>query len=762
MGEQTVSLKTRFLVVFIAGAVLPLTLIGVVQTISSYTVHRTHVDSVQYEIARNVTNEIDNYLGWIENELSLAAYTWFLPVDQPKKTRYGLLNELLAYNNAFHSLTVIDDKGQEMARASRYTVFDEYDLDMCSDSPEFQVAIGGDRYLSPVSFTPYGEPLVALAVPMWDVYHRVDGVLIAQVNLTYMWDIIARIDVGSGGYTYMVDGQQRLIAHEDSSLVLQQRDLSDIMGVQQAQAGRSLDHSYLGLSGERVIGSYQTLAYADWCVLVEVPMHQALSGVYRTALVNGLAVLATLWMSGWLGWYIVRTVLHPLRQVQDGAAALGQGDLSHRIDIQALDEIGALAQAFNDMASRLQGMIAERAHLQNLLQNITDSMPSALITLNPAGRVLTWNPAAEALAGGRLGQAQERVLWEACPELLRYQVLFEQVLQERRMVHRHREQLLLKNRPVYRDVSVFPLIANGVEGVVLRIDDVTRRVRLEEMMLQSAKMASVGGLAAGVAHEINNPLGAMMQSAQILQVAFDVERPRTRKWLETCDVDPDNLARYLVERGLLDYIVGIRETGARAAKIVSDLLSFSRKTSSDVAIHNLNQLVVRTLDLADTDYDLKKRYDFRNICVMRDLAPDLPALTCDGQQIQQVILNLLRNAAQAMSKMLETTEGYQPLLKIRTEKRGAWVRLVIEDNGPGIPDTLASRLFEPFFTSKEVGEGTGLGLWLCWSIVVERHGGRIWYEPVLSRDGTSNGTRFFVQLPVSWQGKPLGREGGEA
>lgn len=263
-------------------------------------------------------------------------------------------------------------------------------------------------------------------------------------------------------------------------------------------------------------------------------------------------------------------------------------------------------------------------------------------------------------------------------------------------------------------------------------------------MLQATKMASVGGLAAGVAHEINNPLGAMMQSAQFLQLALNTQNPRTRARLESAGIDPNRLEAYLQERRLIEYTQGIRDMGERAAKIVSDLLSFSRKGTSDSAPRDLNELIQQTLALAETDYDLKKQYDFRNIEIRYDLAPTLPQVVCDGQQIQQVVLNLVRNAAHAMAgKRMNSTADYHPRLILRTISAESCARVEIEDNGPGIPAMVQHRLFEPFFTTKEVGEGTGLGLWLCWSIIHERHGGRIWTES--AQDG---GTRFVFELPM--------------
>jgi PAS domain S-box-containing protein len=314
---------------------------------------------------------------------------------------------------------------------------------------------------------------------------------------------------------------------------------------------------------------------------------------------------------------------------------------------------------------------------------------------------------------------------------------------------RERGSFAFESRHRARDGRVFPVEVTvnfmefeGDEYNCAFARDITDRRQMEEMMLQSAKMASVGRLAAGVAHEINNPLGAMIQSAQMLQLIFDVNRSRTRERLQACGVGPEGLERYLEERGLAEYLVGIRDAGARAAKIVSDLLSFSHKTSHEVAPHNLNQLVGRTLDLAAADYDLGKKYDFRNIEIVRELALDLPSVICDGQQIQQVMLNLVHNATQAMAGVQR--EGYRPRLTVRTISQGGWVRLEVEDNGPGIPDGVRNRLFEPFFTTKEVGQGTGLGLWLCWSIIVERHKGQAWAER-----GTQGGTRLVVALPLS-------------
>ena len=381
---------------------------------------------------------------------------------------------------------------------------------------------------------------------------------------------------------------------------------------------------------------------------------------------------------------------------------------------------------------------------QHLLQNIADSMPSALITLDAEGRVITWNPAAEELTGKSIEQVKDRLLWQICPELAHYEELFDQVVSRQKVMYRHKEQLVSADDNIFHDVSIFPL-TNKIKGVVLRIDDVTHRVQLENIMLQAAKMASVGGLAAGVAHEINNPLSGILQSAQVLQNSLDTQRSRTRERLQASNINPDDLEQYLKKFDLHEYLAGIRTAGERAAKIVSDLLSFARKSSSQTLPNDLNKLVEQALALASTDYDIKKKFDFKDLQVVTELAPDLPEIKCDKQQIEQVVFNLVRNATHALALDKQNNPDKQGQLILRTSRLSSpCVRLEVEDNGPGIPEEERDQLFEPFFTTKPPGEGTGLGLWLSWSIVVERHKGRIWAEA----KSTGTGIRFVVELPV--------------
>jgi PAS domain S-box-containing protein len=417
-------------------------------------------------------------------------------------------------------------------------------------------------------------------------------------------------------------------------------------------------------------------------------------------------------------------------------------------------------QLFNPLREHnlaLQGEIAERQRaegeilrLQHLLQAIADSMPSALITLDLEGRVLTWNPAAEALTGRPAGAMLGQQLWDACPELLRYRDLVEEVTLTHEAVCRTRDVVDDGDLTRYQQVEAFPLVSDGLTGLVLRIEDISRRVHFETLTLQAAKMVSVGQLAVGLAHELNNPLGAIVQGMQMVALMLDAGRDGSREQMEAAGMDPAALSRYAAARDLPLYMQEMNRAAERAARIVTDLLEFSQKREFAIKPHDLNALLRTTLELAAADYDLRKQYDFREIELVWDLAPDLPPIVCDAPQIQQAILNLVQNAGQAMATsaaagaFLRAGEAYSPRLVLSTRQVGQVARLSIADNGPGLDPVVVERLCEPFVTTRDVGQGSGLGLWLCWSIVVEHHGGRIWLE---QDDG--GGACFVVELPIA-------------
>ena len=380
-------------------------------------------------------------------------------------------------------------------------------------------------------------------------------------------------------------------------------------------------------------------------------------------------------------------------------------------------------------------------YLRNLLKNVIDSMPSMLVTVDYDGKIMQWNREAEKQTGLSRGNASGCKLTDVFKQLsIRIEEVREVI---RSQTPRKDEKLISKidDETRFSDVTIYPLIANGVKGAVVRIDDVTERVRIEEMMVQSEKMLSVGGLAAGMAHEINNPLAGILQSSQVVLDRTMSDLPTNKKVASDCGTEFDIIKDYMDKREIVSMVEAIRLSGQRAAKIVSNMLNFSRKSDADFKPHDLGELLERTLELASNDYDLKKKYDFRQILIERQYEPGLPAVNCEETKIQQVILNLLKNGAQAMAE--QNIREVRPKFIIRTSLDGDMVRIEVEDNGPGMNETTRKRAFEPFFSTKDVGVGTGLGLSVSYFIISENHGGSMTVESELGK-----GTKFVIRLPI--------------
>ncbi|MCP4694398.1 MAG: PAS domain S-box protein [Desulfobacterales bacterium] len=380
--------------------------------------------------------------------------------------------------------------------------------------------------------------------------------------------------------------------------------------------------------------------------------------------------------------------------------------------------------------------------LRNLMKEIIDSMPSMLVGVDPEGRVTQWNREAEKATGVTAKEARGWLLKEAFPGLSGQMSHVRRAIRERAPVKDAKAPHQVDGEIRYWDVTVYPLVSNDVEGAVIRVDDVTERARIDEMIVQTEKMVSVGGLAAGMAHEINNPLAGVLQNVQVIRNRVAGDLPKNRRTAEACGVSMDIIKTYMDRRGIPETIDTVMESGHRAAVIVDNMLSFSRKSASDFIPHRVPELLDKTLKLAENDYSLKSKFDFREIRIVREYAPSLPKVPCEGSKIQQVFLNLLKNGAQAMAANRErkTPPGF--ILRVLPE--GDQVRVEIEDNGPGIDEAVRKRVFEPFFTTKEVGVGTGLGLSVSYFIITENHKGAISVEST-----PGEGAKFIIHLPVN-------------
>ncbi|MBU1194322.1 MAG: GAF domain-containing protein [Proteobacteria bacterium] len=378
--------------------------------------------------------------------------------------------------------------------------------------------------------------------------------------------------------------------------------------------------------------------------------------------------------------------------------------------------------------------------VQNHLLNIINSMPSILIVLDKHGMITQWNVQTELETRIRAEDAIGQPLEKVFPRSSIYLGLINESLKFNRIKTRLRQPYTLENETRFEDVIIYPLITKKESGVVIRMDDITDQVRLEEMMIQSEKMLSIGGLAAGMAHEINNPLAGMMQTAQVIYNRLHNDVPANETAAAQAGITLKDIRTYAEKRQIFQKLDQINETGTRAAQIVRNMLGFARKSDGIFENHHLPDILRKTLTLIKNDYNLNEGYNFKLIDIVEDFDESIPPVLCDKSKLQQVFFNLLKNGAEAMFDVTDETFKPRFVLRIYTKENKAC--LEFENNGPSISKEEQQRLFEPFFTTKPIGSGTGLGLSLSYFIITNDHKGEMTVE---SSPGIH--TRFIIRLP---------------
>ncbi len=378
---------------------------------------------------------------------------------------------------------------------------------------------------------------------------------------------------------------------------------------------------------------------------------------------------------------------------------------------------------------------------QNYLSSILNSMPSILIGVTRQGYITHWNSAAERETKVFAPDALGKNLAEVCPELaINIESIHKAIDTGVAQVNENIQDNSNGERQ-YNDLTVYPLTSTNVEGAVIRIDDVTLRVRVENMMIQNEKMMSLGELAAGMAHEINNPLSAILHGVQNIYRRTSSGLTKNHEIADALDISVEQVRQYLQVRDIFRFVDGIRDAGERAAKIVTNMLEFSRSSSRKHTPVDIVQLLEQSLELSTNMFDLRAPDGIEALLISREFAEEIPLVPCSAMEIQQVVLNLLRNASQSFAS--GNYGAQDPQITLRAKHKGTWVHIEIEDNGQGMIEAVKRHIFEPFFTTKDVGQGTGLGLSVSYFIITEHHAGFIEVD-----SSPGKGTRFTIKLPL--------------
>jgi PAS domain S-box-containing protein len=451
--------------------------------------------------------------------------------------------------------------------------------------------------------------------------------------------------------------------------------------------------------GRRRIGTLQVRVPLEDAQKTESRIVRELSEVL--ALAGGLALTLIL--------LLMARLLKPILPLTEAAAKIGQGRYDVSVPIVSRDELGDLASAFNQMAATLSRTTVSKEYFTA----IVNASPLPIVALDMEAKVTLWNNAAEKLFGWSaeesLGRFYHSIL-EDEREKADFHKGFDaakagQSIKDRETIRRRRDGssivLSLSAAPIYN--------ADGnISGGVAIFADLTERKALESRMAQSEKLSAIGQLAAGVAHELNNPLGVILGFAQSVSRRID---------------DGDALALPLRS---------IAREALRCKELVQNLLTFSRQDRKNLEPLDLTGAVSGALLLVETQARV------RGIELRRELAGESLIVSANANQIQQIVINLCTNALDA------TPQGGSVTVRCvrRRQDGGSYARIEVRDTGSGIPAAIRQKIFDPFFTTKDPGKGTGLGLSLVYELV-SHHNGRLDYT---SEEG--RGTAFFVDLPL--------------
>ncbi len=396
---------------------------------------------------------------------------------------------------------------------------------------------------------------------------------------------------------------------------------------------------------------------------------------------------------------------------------------------EALKEWGEAIDERSDGTAMMQDLIRRvlnraDAFLWNLIQSSVD----AILGTDMRGNIFIFNNEATRILGYRaeevIGRMHATDLYsiETAREIMR-RLRSREYGGRNKLLSFDMEAVTKSGEKIPVRVNASLVLVNGEEfGTVGFFQDQRDRIKMEEelsqaqaQLLQAEKMASLGRLAAGIAHQINNPLSGIVLFSNLL--------------LENPEVAANNEWSSDLQR--------IADDAERCRSIVKELLEFARQTQQRLQPVELNQA------LANKVFLLERQVLFQNIEIIKDFSPEIPQIHVDPQQLDHVFMNLIINAAQAMNSRGTLT------LRTRYLAQDEMVEIGVSDTGQGIPEEIRSRIFEPFFTTKEVGQGTGLGLSMVYGIV-ERHGGSIHVESEICQ-----GSTFTVRLPI---GGPVGRK----
>lgn len=557
-------------------------------------------------------------------------------------------------------------------------------------------------------------------------------------------------------------------------------------------SGKEVVGVYENYIGKNVIGATRYLEKMQWVLLVETDESEAYFPItkfkYRASTVVGICIIGVIFIS----FFVSRGIINPIIFLSKGMKRIAEGDLNFRVKTHPNDELGELTDSFNHMADdikdarekllKLKAALEER---KEYLENILKYANELIFTLDIQGNFTFINSKIK-----ELGYEEKELINQSLTSILfdKRQENVDQITRDgfRKIL---KVDVLDKQNNIRNMLFSISIIKNN-EGQIISIlgvaNDVTELRQLEQKLVQADRLASIGQLVAGIAHEINNPIGVIylysteslklfervgnsLKRISYLPISKDIQRLNALvTYLDAnanIELEKDTLKRELLDiienlskncrdmeeiyhainktrSHLHEYLEGSVKESIRCKDLISSLLDFSRQKEPQMGLFNVNSLIDNVLSIVEKQYRKEK------IEVIRSLDPDIPDVMMDARQMEQVIINIANNAFFAMK---DSRGNVKP---IGIHRKGVLtvgscfhpdkesIEIFIKDTGVGISKNDLRKIFDPFFTTRRDGMGTGLGLSISYGIV-KMHDGNIEVQ-----SETGKGTLFRIFLPL--------------
>jgi len=610
-----------------------------------------------------------------------------------------------------------------------------------------------------------GRWLIGIDQPVWK------GEAIAYaLGMTFPVDSFEKLLVNqnlpAGWVATILSAERVVLARSVNSLGHVGKHVDETIVIAEAYQGVEVASENTNLDGNRMLNAYSMSPTSGWVVSVGMPMSELDAPLRRwlvwAAVLSVLLALAAFGIAransvaisreftallDSVGMFRRNTPVDldsfRLREARNLGGVLAE--TFRQIDVEAAGRVKA-QQALERHKEHLEELVEERTgelRRANLyIRNIIDSMPSVLVCVDRDMNITQINDYAAKMIGMTREECEGRPLRDLFPHFELSADNVSRVIVERRPDHSVHQEVSQDGEKRHVDIVIYPLVTNCVDGAVVRVDDVTDRVRLEFMIMQAEKMMSLGGMAAGIAHEVNNPLSIILQSVQLAQRRVSPAMDANVQSAKDAGTDLEAVRRYLDDRGVLTSLEDIREAAGRAANIVKTMLSFSRKDESPRTSCRLGEVAESAVDSVRNDFHLQQHHGLDGIAIRVESDGGDDHALCSESLMHQVFVNILRNAVYALGSQEDASRRTEIAVRVWTSD--GQVNVSISDTGPGMPPTVARRVFEPFFTTKKAGDGTGLGLSISYFIVTKIHGGNISVD-----SSPESGTTFTVSLPFT-------------